>query len=156
MCQIFLHLNRIGNDRNVPDFLKFLIYWTKKDQNVSIFKMISKKQLIIVYCKDVYFVPISNFLALENIFISPLPINLSHSWRRKERRTNIKSKSKTGFSFSSSYLAQSIQKFCELAVRTRKHHHNSIIDLFHFFWTCFSTSMIKFDSKFKQKKMLIN
>ncbi len=37
----------------------------KKHQNVPIFKMISKKQIIIVYCNDIYVVPISNFLALE-------------------------------------------------------------------------------------------
>ncbi len=33
----------------------------EKNQNVPIFKIISKKQPVIVYCNDIYFVPISNF-----------------------------------------------------------------------------------------------
>ncbi len=61
----FFCLNRTKNDRNVPDFFTFLIFWMKKDQNVPTFKLISKKELIVVYCNYTYFVPISNFLALE-------------------------------------------------------------------------------------------
>ncbi len=49
MFQIFLHFSFLG----------------RKRPKVPIFKMISKRQLIIVYCNDINFVPISNLLAPE-------------------------------------------------------------------------------------------